>query len=170
MGFLDDLWWVLTWSPAASSSKSMLDAAAALEEKALATTPGADSTEAYATARKQLIIGAAAVGAIVAAPAIYAITRSKRSRRGKRAQEDETLGVALENASSGATALLAVGIASPAIAAAGAYVLIQKLEDAKIISRSLGNAAQGLMAVAAAGPAIQGIGQVARSAFTKGKG
>jgi hypothetical protein len=80
-----------------------------------------------------------------------------------------TLGKSLENASSQATGVILTGLAAPAISTAIAYILVQKLEDAKLITKGLGDATQGLLTVAAAGPMIQGIGQIAGSAFKAGK-
>ena len=128
--------------------------------------PGVDTKETMLRTRKQLILGAIVVGGLVAAPAVY----SAALRRKKRLTEREIrTGMALEQASAQITQLGMVALASPPIAAGLTYIGIQKLEDAQIISRSLGNAAQGLMTVAAAGPIIQGIGQIATSAFRKGK-
>jgi hypothetical protein len=60
-------------------------------------------------------------------------------------------------------------LAAPAVAAGITYITVQKLEDAEYITKGLGDGIQTLMAVAAAGPAIAGIGQIATSAFKKGK-
>jgi len=127
------------------------------------------SPELIAKTQKQLLIGTIAGLGLVAAPAIYAMTRKKLKKARKLTPREEMIGVTVEHASSAATQLLAVSLASPAIAAAGAYILIQKLEDAAIISRGLGNATQSLMTVAAAGPALSAIGNITSSAFRAGK-
>jgi len=126
--------------------------------------PGTDSTETQARTKTQLGILGAAVLALIAAPALYSAS-SKRKLK----ESDIRTGVALENASAQATGVLMTSLAAPAISTAVAYILVQKLEDAGYISRGLGNATQGLLTVAAAGPAIQGIGAIAGSAFRKAK-
>ena len=125
---------------------------------------------AVARARKQLAALAAGTAVIVGAPTLYiALKGRKRGKRARITEKDVMLGKSLENASTQATALAMTGLASPAIAAVAAYLLIQKLEDSAFITKGLGNAAQTLLTVAAAGPAIQGIGQIAGSAFKAAK-
>ena len=121
-------------------------------------------------ARAQLVKFSALVVGLLAAPAVYAAYKlQKRGKKQKLSESEERLGVSLENASTQATGVLMTSLAAPAISTAVAYIIVQKLEDAKIITKGLGNATQGLLTVAAAGPAIQGIGQIASSAFKKGK-
>jgi hypothetical protein len=123
------------------------------------TTP-----EQQAAAKRFLAIEGLVLG-VAAAPALYAFTL-RRKRKLKAGEE--RLGVALENAATGVSAPVVTALASPAIAAAFAYLTVQKLEDAGYIQKGLGDAIQTLMAVSAAGPAISGIGNIARSAFAKG--
>lgn len=119
-----------------------------------------------AVARRQLknflITGGLIVGVPIAYAAVVAATRKKGA---KITPQQEMVGRTLENASSQATGLCLTALASPVIAAAASYILVQKMEDAEYISKGLGNAAQTLLTVSAAGPAIQGIGQIAQSAF-----
>lgn len=134
-----------------------------------APKPGTDSAEAMAAARAQLqYVGLGAL-ALVSAPVIYAASMKKIRKKSRLTKRQERIGVSLENASQQATGVMMTALAAPALSAAAAYILIQKLEDAQYISRSLGNATQALLTVAAAGPAIQGIGQIATSAFRGGK-
>lgn len=128
------------------------------------------SSEQIMQARYHLLIAGGTALAIVGAPTMYAYSKTKKGRK-KRALSDKELmlGRSLENASLAATGLLATALATPAIGTAIAYVGVQKLEDAQLISRGLGDAAQGLMTVAAAGPAIGGVLGGVTSAFTKAK-
>ena len=128
--------------------------------------PGVDTVETRRRTRIQLILAAIAVGGIVAAPAVYSYSLRRRKRL---TESDIRTGQTLEQASAAMTSVGMVALASPPIAAGLTYIGIQKMEDAGVISRSLGNAVQGLMTVAAAGPVIQGVGQLATSAFRKGK-
>ena len=134
------------------------------------TTDGGTAEDAI-RARNQLALLTGGTIAIIGAPAIYAASLKLRKGRKKRimTEKDIMFGRSLENASTQATGLLMTGLAAPAIAAVTAYILVQKLEDAKVITKGLGNATQGLLTVAAAGPAIQGIGQIAGSAFKAAK-
>lgn len=133
--------------------------------------PGASPTTVQTlAARKQLATLTAAMVGVVAAPAIYAAYLGSSKKRKKKLTDKQIIqGKAIENASAQATGVLMTAIAAPAIAAASAYILVQKLEDGRLITKGLGDAAQALLAVAAAGPAIQGVGQIAGSAFTKAK-
>lgn len=133
-------------------------------------TPGTSTEQEAAIAKTDLALVGAGILGCIAAPAIYASYKGVGKRRKKKLTDKEMLiGRSLENASSQATGLLMTALAAPAIATASAYILVQKLEDAKIITKGLGDATQGLLTVAAAGPALQGIGQIAGSAFTKAK-
>ena len=119
-----------------------------------------------AEARRELYLFLVAAGIIVAAPFIYAVAVAATRKKGAPiTPQQEMLGKTLENASSQATGLATTALASPVIAAAASYILVQKLEDAEYISKGLGNAAQTLLTVSAAGPAIQGIGGIVGSAF-----
>lgn len=132
--------------------------------------PGTDSMENVIKSRNQLAVLLAGGAAVVALPALYVAYKGrKKGKKRKWTDEQLMMGTSLENASQSATGLLMTMMAAPAISTAVAYIIVQKLEDARIISRGLGNATQGLLTVAAAGPAIQGIGGIVRSAFTKGK-
>jgi hypothetical protein len=113
-------------------------------------------------ARLHLLVTAAGLATIVAAPTYLAYSKRKKKHMTPR---DVMLGQSLENSSAQATGVLMTAVASPAIASAAAYILVQKLEDAGLITKSLGNATQSLLTVAAAGPAIQGIGGIVSSAF-----
>ena len=119
-----------------------------------------------AMARRELYLFLVAAGMIVAAPVVYAVAVAATRKKGAPiTPQQEMLGKTLENASSQATGLATTALASPVIAAAASYILVQKLEDAEYISKGLGNAAQTLLTVSAAGPAIQGIGGIVGSAF-----
>lgn len=133
-----------------------------------ATTDTGTVADAY-KAQSQLVKFLAILGAVVAAPAAYALSVQKRRRKRDLTKKEVVVGSALENASTQATGVIMTALAAPAISTAVAYILVQKMEDAKWISKGLGDATQGLLTVAAAGPAIQGIGQIAGSAFKKGK-
>ena len=126
--------------------------------------PGTDDVATRARTKKQLQLLGAATLALIAAPALYSAS-SKRKLK----ESDIRTGIALENASAQATGVLMTALAAPAISTGIAYILVQKLEDAGYVSRGLGNATQGLLTVAAAGPAIQGIGAIVGSAFRKAK-
>jgi hypothetical protein len=117
-------------------------------------------------ARKQLNKFLLAGGLITGVPAAYALYTLATTKKGEKlSPRKEMMGRSLENFSSQATGAAITALASPVIATAAAYILIQKLEDAEYISRGLGNAAQTLLTVAAAGPAISGIGGIVGSAF-----
>lgn len=120
-------------------------------------------------ARLHLLGTAAAVGAITAAPALYALSLRKGRRKRKLTEKEIVLGEAMENASKTTSSVLVTALASPAIATAAAYIIIQKMEDARLIRKGLGNAAQTLLAVQAAGPMIGGLFQGIGSAFRRGK-
>ena len=161
MGWLDS--WALSLLAPAFGPLGL--GSVALAEKLESTPePGSETVENQALARQQLALLTAGLIGVVAAPAVYAATRKKKLK----AREQRT-GIALENASQQATGVIMTGLAAPAIATAAAYILVQKLEDAKYITKGLGDATQGLLTVAAAGPAIQGIGGIAQSAFRRGK-
>jgi heme/copper-type cytochrome/quinol oxidase subunit 2 len=135
-----------------------------------APEPGTDSPENEAVARKQLAVVGVAALALVSAPALYiAYKASSKGKKRKMNEKELMYGQTLENASTQATGVLMTALAAPALSTAAAYILVQKLEDAKFITRGLGNATQGLLTVAAAGPALQGIGAIAGSAFKRGK-
>ena len=133
-------------------------------DTSLEAPPGTDSADTQARTKRQLQILGAATLALIAAPALYSAS-SKRKLK----ESDIRTGIALENASAQATGVLMTALAAPAISTGIAYILVQKLEDAGYVSRGLGNATQGLLTVAAAGPAIQGIGAIVGSAFRKAK-
>lgn len=133
------------------------------------TTDGGTDDDAM-RARLQLAAFVGGLIAVVSAPAIYALSKTQKGRKKKKMTDKELMvGQSLENASAQATGLLMTAVATPALATALAYILVQKMEDGRIITKGLGNATQGLLTVAAAGPAIQGIGQIAGSAFKRGK-
>jgi hypothetical protein len=167
MGWLDELFNILTWGPAAEVAKLGNVA----EYIASTAPPGGDGVESILRARRQLAIFGIALVGLVGAPTLYAWHLKNRKGKKHRAitDKDEMIGKSLENSSTQATGVLMTALAAPAISTATAYVIVQKLEDARIISKGLGDAAQGLLTVAAAGPMIQGIGQIATSAFKKGK-
>ena len=119
-----------------------------------------------AQARRQLNLFLLAGGLIVGVPIVYAAAVAATRKKGAPiTPQQEMLGKTFENASQQATGLAITALATPVIAAATSYILVQKLEDAEYISKGLGNAAQTLLAVSAAGPMIQGIGAIAGSAF-----
>jgi len=126
------------------------------------TTP---TPEQVMQARIHLLGTAAAVGAITAAPALYALSLRKGRRKRKLTEKEILLGETLENASKTTSSVLVTALASPAIATAAGYILIQKLEDARLIRKGLGDAAQTLLAAQAAGPMIGGLFQGIGSAF-----
>jgi len=142
------------------------------EQPSITPTDTTGQTPAdIAKARTQLAYLGLGTLAVIGAPTIYAAALNARKGRKKRklSENDMMIGRSLENASTQATGLLMTGLASPVIACVLGYVLVQKLEDAKYITTGLGNAAQTLMSVSAAAPMIQGIGQVAGSAFKAAK-
>ena len=119
-----------------------------------------------AQARRELNRFLWAAGLIVGVPIVYAAAVAATRKKGAQiTPQQEMLGKTLENASTQATGLAVTALASPVIAAAASYILVQKLEDAEYISKGLGNAAQTLLTVSAAGPALQGIGGIFGSAF-----
>lgn len=120
-------------------------------------------------ARIHLLGTAAAVGAITAGPALYAYKLKKGRRKRKLTEKEMMLGEAMENASKTTSGVLVTALASPAIATAAAYILIQKMEDGQLIRKGLGDAAQTLLTVQAAGPMIGGLFQGIGSAFRRGK-
>lgn len=100
--------------------------------------------------------------AVASAPAVYSLALGK-----KRLKDHEVrTGIALENAAANSATLVQTALASSVVAAAYTYILVQKLETGKIISKGLGDAVQTLLTVSAAGPAIQGIANLG-SAFAK---
>lgn len=110
------------------------------------------------------LLGAAPVVTLI--PALYAASlRSKRKLK----EKDEKIGIALENASNATATLFQTCLASPVIAAVYAYLVIQKAEQAKYISKGLGDTMQTIIGVSAAGPAIQGITSGVSAFAKKGK-
>lgn len=176
MGVLEDIVWALTHpftSPMpdplkGEEIKGSEQIATAIPEQSafFPARTDTDDPNAVQRARNQLKLFLLGLVAVVGAPTGYALWKS--SRKGKKrsfSERDMIVGVNLENTSSQATGVLLTAIASPAISTAASYILVQKLEDANVISKGLGNAAQALLTVSAAGPAIQGVGQIAGSAF-----
>jgi hypothetical protein len=127
---------------------------------------GQEHTPESVAAAKKFLVAELALLSLAAAPAVYALSLRKKK---KLKAGEERLGVAMENASSALGTLTVTALAAPAVAAGITYITVQKLEDAEYITKGLGDGIQTLMAVAAAGPAIAGIGQIATSAFKKGK-
>ena len=127
---------------------------------------GASHTaESVAAARKFLIYEGVILGA-AAMPALYALSLRKKR---KLKPGEERLGVALENASNALGTLTATAIAAPVVAAGLTYITVQKMEDAELVTKGLGDAVQTLLAVSAAGPAIAGITNAASAFAKKGK-
>lgn len=129
---------------------------------------GTDGGTAADAERARYQLAALLGGALVvtAAPAMYAAAISGKGKRKRKLTDKEAmLGKSIENASQQATGVLMTALASPAISAVASYLIIQKLEDGRLISKGLGDAAQTLLTVSAAGPAIQGIGGMVTSAF-----
>ena len=173
MSVFDDVWWALTHpfsKPGILGGEYDIPGTPSGVELGIGAlpTPGTDDTANVVAARKQLAYLLGGTLVVVGAPAIYAYSLGSKKKR-KLTDKELVLGQTLENASSQATGLLQTLIASPPIATAAAYILVQKAEDAQYIVRGLGNAAQGLLTVQAAGPMIQGIGSIVGSAFKKGK-
>ena len=97
----------------------------------------------------------AALGLVAtSAPALYIAYKGRK--RGKKARTaNEATYLALEGASNRATSLLA-GLA-PAFAVPIAYIGVQELENKGVITKSLGDAVQGLMTAGVVAPAIGNI-------------
>lgn len=169
------LWpWTFTYDAAKGAKKELehqLDMEKEIEDEAPTEEDDKPTLTQTMVARKQLTYLTAGVLAITAAPAAYIAYLSTTGSKKKRGFTDRQIaqGKALENASSQATGVVMTMLAAPAIATAAAYIIVQKLEDARIIRKGLGNATQALLTVSAAGPAIQGIGGLLGTAFTKGK-
>lgn len=168
MGFWD------FWEDLADSWRGGVSGTASKSVKAT-TVDGStrELTDAEKVARRHLFYIGAGLLAFIAAPAVYlaykqTTAKGKKKKRGL-TERERMLGISLENVSQQATGVIITSLASPVIATAAAYIIIQKLEDGAFMTKSLGNAAQTLLTVGAAGPMIQGIGGIATSAFKKGK-
>ena len=133
-------------------------------------TPDAATDKQVLAARRDLVVMLAAPFLLVPAiPAAYALASGKASRKGKRAADQERIGIALENASTASSTLIQTALAAPVVAAAYTYIAVQKAETGKLISKGLGDAVQTLLAVSASGPAIQGITSTISAFAKKGK-
>jgi len=104
------------------------------------------SPENVQSARRFLAAEALLLGGIVAAPAAYALLAPRKGKRAKAYGETTPL---VNDASNRAVALLAAF--GPAIALPAAYITVQKMEGAGLISKGLGDGAQGLMTAMATG-------------------
>jgi len=107
-----------------------------------------DTTGDVVAAKKFLMIEAAILGGIVAAPFVYRAALG--SRKGKRAKADDKLLAELDMSSNRATTLLAA--LGPAVVFPLTYITVQKMEGAQIISKGLGDAVQSLMTAMAVAP------------------
>ena len=136
-----------------------------------ATIEDSPTNRQVLTARRDLAIMLAVPFVVIpAVPVIYAALQGrKRPKNARTAQKQEMVGVALENASNASSTLLQTALAAPVVAAAYTYIAVQKAETGKIISKGLGDAVQTLLAVSAAGPAIQGITSTVSAFAKKGK-
>ena len=128
-------------------------------------TPSAKGTPTGGTF---LLKTAIALGAISAAPAIYALYNQRRTKkhRVKDITEDGMF-LALEGASNRATSLIA-GIL-PAFALPIAYIGVEELEERAIISGPLGDDVQTLMAAGVIAPAVGNVIGSVVSAATRRK-
>jgi len=125
--------------------------------------PVTDDSEApvdIARAKRFLLAEAALLGGIVAAPAAYVAYTGYKKRKSakKRKQEDKVL-TELSHASTRATTLLSAF--GPAFAIPATYITVQGLENAKYISKGLGDAVQTLLTMSAAAGLVGGVAGMA---------
>ena len=141
MSWITDL---LTFSPAWNTTQAFTNA------NDTVTDPVTRAKAIY------FLLGEAAIlGGIAAAPTLYKAlrkTRGKGSRRGKR---DAEVSDSLEGASHRATTILAA--LAPAIGLPLAYITVQQLENANVITKGLGDGVQTMIAAGAVAPAIGGV-------------
>ena len=107
-------------------------------------------------AKRLLLFEAGVLGAIVAAPALYA---AYNARKGPKKRQTNILGdgtyLGLEGASNRAVSLLAA--LAPAFALPLTYITVQALEDCKYIRSGVGNTVQTVIVGGALAPAVGNI-------------
>ena len=115
--------------------------------------------EDVASARKFLLAEAALLGGVVAAPAMYALYRAaSKPAKGKKRAAADTMSLELSHASTRATTLLSAF--GPAFAIPATYITVQGLENAKYITKGLGDAVQALLTASAAAGLVGGVAGV----------
>lgn len=106
-------------------------------------------------AKKFLAAEAMILGSVVAAPAIYKLaTGSKKRKSARTKKREEAIATELSHASTRASTMLAAF--GPAFAIPATYITVQGLENAKYISKGLGDAVQGLLTASAAAGLVGG--------------
>jgi hypothetical protein len=119
-------------------------------------------SDSKARATRFLLAEGAILAGAVALPAAYiAYKGQKKGKKAKRAAKDDKMLLAMNDASNRAVSLLAA--IGPAVLLPVSYITVQKLEDAGVITKGLGDATQTLMTVAAAGQVASGIGSIVKA-------
>ena len=157
MGWFEDIWNAISTPPGSTAPILAPDTIRTPAELlVLPVVDDSDAPEDIARAKRFLAVEAALLGGIVAAPAAYvAYTSSKKRKSAKKRKGEERVLSELSDASTRATSLLSAF--GPAFAIPATYITVQGLENAKYISKGLGDAVQTMLTASAAAGLVGGI-------------